>query len=117
MRILFILSLFAATLAGFISSSFTSDLRIPPTKTFYLGGGQKEEVTVSAKNTGKVPVTLLLQEPGAEPSPLRMLKPGQNLKATIPAKKALLVRNDTKEEARLLVTGSSKTGALSMEYK
>jgi len=117
MRILFILSLFAGTLAGFISSGFTSNLRVPANQTFYLGGAQKESAPVSAQNTGLVEVTLALQTPGGEPSVLQVLKPGQKAKATVPAKTALLIRNETQTEARLLVTGPSKLGAMSMEYK
>lgn len=117
MRTVLTLALLTLTLTGFKSDGFTSDLRVPAEQTFYLGGGQKESADVSAKNTGTVEVTLALQTPDGEPTVLQVVKPGQKAKATVPAKTALLVRNETKTEARLLVTGPSKLGALSMEYK
>jgi len=96
---------------------FTSNLTVPAHEQFYLGGGQKESFTASAKNVGKVPVTLLLLAPDGTETKLLLLEPGKKAEATAPPKNALLIRNETNQEAALFVKGPGRPESLNMSYK
>jgi hypothetical protein len=102
---------------AFVAPDFTSGLTIPAHEQFYLGGGQKNAFSATAKNKGKVPVSILTQAPGEDPVLVVVLKPGEKATAKAAAKNAILLRNETDQEAELFVTGPGKPESLNMSYK
>jgi hypothetical protein len=99
------------------SSTIKSTLQIPAHEQFYLGGGQDFAFEASAKNSGLVPVTILLLLPDNSEKELIVLRPGEKTKAIAPKGSAMLFRNLTNVRAILKVVSEGSPQSLNMYYK
>jgi len=99
------------------SSTIKSTLQIPSHEQFYLGGGQDFAFEASAKNSGLVPVTILLLLPDNSEKELIVLRPGEKTKAIAPKGSAMLFRNLTNVRAILKVVSEGSPQSLNMYYK
>lgn len=99
------------------STTIKSTLQIPAHEQFYLGGGQDFAFEASAKNSGLVPVTILLLLPDNTEQELIVLRPGEKTKAIAPKGSAMLFRNLTNVRAILKVVSEGSPQSLNMYYK
>jgi hypothetical protein len=102
---------------SFFNASFTSSLEIPAYQQFYLGGGHTFSFKATAKNTGSVPVTILLYLPNNAEKELTILEPGQEAKAEAPDGATMVFRNTTGKDARVKVKADDRAFSLPMYYK
>jgi hypothetical protein len=117
MRILTTSLLLFTLFSSFGPATIKSNLSIPAHEQFYLGGGQDFAFEASAKNTGLVPVTILLLLADNTEKELIVLKPGDKTKAAAPKGSAMLFRNLNNIGARLKVVSEGSPQSLNMYYK
>lgn len=117
MRILATALLLFTLFSSFGPATIKSNLSIPAHEQFYLGGGQDFAFEASAKNTGLVPVTILLLLADNTEKELIVLKPGDKTKAVAPKGSAMLFRNLNNIGARLKVVSEGSPQSLNMYYK
>jgi hypothetical protein len=117
MRIVATSLLLFTLFSSFGPATIKSNLSIPAHEQFYLGGGQDFAFEASAKNTGLVPVTILLLLADNTEKELIVLKPGDKTKAVAPKGSAMLFRNLNNIGARLKVVSEGSPQSLNMYYK
>jgi hypothetical protein len=95
-----------------------SELEVPPSDTFFLGGEQKADMVVSGRNTGQTTVTVLAAKDGSSPEVLvATVAPGASFKhAYAPGEIALIRNASTRETARLSVDFTGSPSSLTMAY-
>lgn len=97
-----------------------SELDVPPTDTFLLGGEQKADMVVYGRNTGSTGVTVLAKSGPAEDAAetvIATVAPGATFRhAYAPGQIALIRNQSASETAHLSVDFTGSPSSLSMAY-
>lgn len=93
-----------------------SQLMIPPSDAFLLGGEQRAAMTVSGKNVGPTNV-VILSRTGAKESVIASVNPGGSFQHRFAVGQTALIRNrSATATARLSVDFTGSPAELSMRY-
>jgi len=93
-----------------------SNLQVPPSDTFVLGGEQRTVMKVSGKNVGQTNV-VILSRAGTEETVIANVAPGETFAHDYAVGQAALIRNQSSTEtARLSVDFTGSPSSLSMRY-
>lgn len=95
--------------------TLTSGLRVPAGETFHLGERQTGDFTVSARNDGKVTVTILATR-GKRQEVVGKVEPGETVVRAFKSSDGVLVQNQANKKASLYVEVWG-TKNLAMYYK
>ena len=95
--------------------TLTSGLRVPAGETFHLGERQTGDFIVSARNDGKVAVTILATR-GKRREVVGKVKPGETVVRAFKSSDGVLVQNQADKKASLYVEVWG-TKNLAMYYK
>lgn len=99
-----------------VASAGHSELMVPPSDTFLLGGDQGAAMLVSGKNVGQTGVIILSQS-GTSESVIARVSPGGSFTHTYSVGETALIRNQSATEtARLSVDFTGSPSNLSMSY-
>jgi hypothetical protein len=112
---LFALLVLCAILSLPSLATVSSTTYIEAGKTFMLGGEQSSAFTAEGRNTGPVPVEVLLSGSDGERS-VAVAKPGKSFSLEVPARHTALFRNKSERKATLRFELTGKVSGLSMRY-
>jgi hypothetical protein len=97
--------------------SLTSETMIEPAKAFRLGGGQNGSFTVTGRNSGRVPISVFIEQNGTRDS-IVTIAAGADIDAVFPKGAMAIFRNESNErEARVAVRVKGDIGSLGMGYE
>jgi len=102
---------------GFSAPLFNSRIEIPKNEELLMRHNEDEGFKVSFANIGKAEVQIMVLKPGAKPTLLTLLKPGQETIAKVHDLCAVIVRNNTGKIAELSMQGEGSPETFDMVYQ